>query len=316
MATRGHERQQADGAIPLHTRSLPQVHTAGISDARLLPDATFAEAWSSIILPEGEKERIAQSAAAGFVLREHVAFERLPLHGIIMLVGPPGTGKTTLAHGLADRVAQMLSSLGTFAFLEINPHALASSSLGRSQQAVEQLFATTIAETAEGGPLVVLIDEVETIATDRSQLSFEANPADVHRAVDATLVGLDLVARRHRHVMFVVTSNFPQAIDNALTSRADLIVPVGLPDLAARRAILADVIHAVAEAFPGAGHLSEGDLLDRAAQESEGLDGRRLRKVIAAAAGRSPESTVDPGRLTPDDVMAAIREAVRDGGEG
>ena len=316
MATQGQKRQQADGAIPLRTRSLPQVHTVGISDARLLPDETFAEAWSSIILPEGEKDRIAQSAAAGFVLRERVTFERLPLHGVIMLVGPPGTGKTTLAHGLADRVAQMLTSLGTFAFLEINPHALASSSLGRSQQAVEQLFATTIAETAYAGPLVVLIDEVETIATDRRQLSFEANPADVHRAVDAALVGLDQVAREHRHVLFVVTSNFPEAIDDALTSRADLIVPIGLPDLEARKAILSDVIKAVVEAFPEARHLLDGDLLNKAAEASDGLDGRRLRKVIAAAAGRSPESTVNPGRLTAVDVMTAIREAVMGGGEG
>ena len=143
---------------------------------RVLPDDSFSDSWSSIVLPEGEKTRIARTAAVNFVIRQRLAFEQVPLHGVILLVGPPGTGKTTLARGLSDRVARMLNGLGQFAFLEVNPHALASSSLGRSQQAVEQLFATTISESANAGPLVVLIDEVETIATDRSPVEFRRQP--------------------------------------------------------------------------------------------------------------------------------------------
>ncbi len=261
-----------------------------------------------MILPEGDKHRIAQTAAAGFVQRSCIDFERLPLHGVILLIGLPGTGKTTLARGLADRVASLIPGLGQFAYLEVNPHTLASSSLGKSQQAVQQLFDTTIAETAAAGPLVVLIDEVETIATDRRQLSFDANPADVHRAVDAALVGLDRIARTHRHVLFIATSNFPEAIDGALMSRADLVVPVELPTLPARRAILADTIDALAAQCPKARRLLDDQLLDRAATASEGLDGRRLRKVIVAAAGRTPASTTDPGEILPDDLIAAITD--------
>lgn len=76
------------------------------------------------------------------------------------------------------------------AYLEIEPHSLQSSALGKSQKAVTELFGGTIAEHAQNGPTFVLLDEVETLIADRSKLSLEANPVDVHRATDAALVQL------------------------------------------------------------------------------------------------------------------------------
>jgi hypothetical protein len=109
------------------------------------------------------------------------------------------------------------------------PHALASASLGKSQQAVSHLLGTVIAEQASCGPAIVLLDEVETLAADRSKLSLEANPVDVHRATDAVLAQLDQLADKHPQLLFVATSNFPKAIDSAFLSRVDQIVTIDLP---------------------------------------------------------------------------------------
>lgn len=293
---------------PLIRRTLPSTDMPGLADARHLPDPEFRGAWQAIILTEDLKARLLRQAISVLTLRPQVPFEQLPLHGVILLVGAPGVGKTTVARGLADRVARVVEGLGDFAFVELDPHALTSSSLGRSQRAVEHLFTEVLEEQAAVGPLVVLIDEVETIATDRSQLSLDTNPVDVIRAVDAALVGLDRLARNFTNVLIIATSNLDDAIDPALRSRADFVCEVPPPDTDARRLILQDTISAMAAAFPGARRLLEPASLRAAVDVSDGIDGRRLRKAVAAACSLRPEAQADPNRVTPDDLVAALAD--------
>jgi AAA+ superfamily predicted ATPase len=298
-------------ALRRTSRLLPDPSaTPGLADARLLPDPDFRDAWSTLVLPDDMKERVLRSAAAGLQLRAEIAFHDLPLHGTYLFTGDPGTGKTTFARGLADALARAVPAAGDWLYLEVDPHGITSSSLGRSQKAVEELFGSLLDGHSAAGPTVVLIDEVETLLTDRAALSMDANPVDVHRAVDAALTGLDRLAREHPRTVVLATSNFPQALDGALASRADLTVAFPLPDLPARKAILGGTCDAVARNFPGARALTAAGSLDAAAAAAEGLDGRQLRKAVAAACAVNPSAAGDPDRVTAADLLVAVQHAV------
>ena len=280
----------------------------GVARRCRLPDEGFEAAWASIKLPDGVRERLLAQALLSLTVRQRLPFEAAPLHGLILLTGAPGTGKTTLGRGLANQIARQLP--GTKAtYIEIDPHALASSALGRSQQAVTKLLDQTIPELAMDGVAIVLLDELETLAASRHHLSLEANPIDVHRATDAVLSAMDRLTREHRNVLLIGTTNFPKALDQAVISRADHIEPFGLPTEEARREIILDSLKAVGTVWKGLRPLERD--ISRLARASDGLDGRRIRKEIFVAMASDIETAKDPGKLTVAQIESAFRQAIK-----
>ena len=283
----------------------------GIHRVRRLPDPQLGSLWESIHVDEFLKARLLSQAVLNFTIRRNVARTVLPLHGIILMIGPPGTGKTSLARGLAHRTALSFAHDAGFKLVEVDPHRLASSALGKSQRAVSDLFSQTLAEMAADGPTVVLLDEVETLAVDRIRLSMDANPVDVHRATDAVLVQLDLLAESNPDLLFVATSNFPQALDEAFTSRCDLVVEIPLPSAEGCRLILADCLRGLGTSYPAIGKLPDAKDFDETVAACVGLDGRAVRKLVANALASSPSTAMDPNRVTLDDIRRAGAAAKR-----
>lgn len=264
----------------------------GIVAIHELPDDSWADRWDRIVVPAGLKDRLLNYMLFSLRHRGRLGAVALPVHGLVVLAGPPGTGKTTLAGGLADRAARELDE--RVLFVDINPHAFPSQLLGESQRSVARLFERTLPDLAARGlPTVVLLDEVEAMAVSRSGASLETNPVDVHRATEAVLAGVDHVARTCPHVTFVATTNYAAGVDLAFMSRADLIEQTTFPDADAVAAILADTLAELTNRPLDGPRLRALAIRCAAAN----VDARQVRKLVLRAVCDHRDLALDPASI-------------------
>lgn len=238
---------------------------------------------------------------------------------LLLLHGPPGTGKTSLCKALAQKLAIRTESSYAYTHLvEINSHSLFSKWFSESGKLVARLFGRIGELVADRNNLVcVLIDEVESLAYARSAMSSN-EPRDAMRVVNAVLTQLDEI-KSCPNVLILATSNLAQSIDLAFLDRADIRQFIGYPAAPAITSIYKSMLtELMARGILVSKNLNDNqtdseDLLATLVDLSAGLSGRTLRKLpLLAHAYHTSRDTFELNeKISLSDFMDAMLFALK-----
>lgn len=207
----------------------------------------------------------------------------------IVLFGPPGTGKTTFAKGIASRLE--------WPFVEVFPSRLAASPKGLAAE-----LRDTFEQVDHLDHVVVFIDEVEEIAAHRG-----GEPPSPTQGVTNELLKLIPAFRERSGRLLICATNFIRALDQAFLrhGRFDYVIPIGLPDEAARLAIwsrfVPDAVRDQVDIGALVGHTSGYSPADIEFAARTASQVALERAVAARTNGDEP-----PRGPTTDDFIAAI----------
>ncbi len=207
----------------------------------------------------------------------------------VLLVGPPGTGKTLLAKAVAGEAGVPFFSISGSEFVEMF--------VGMGANKVRDLFK----QANEKAPCIVFIDEIDTIGKKRDASGMGGGNDEREQTLNQLLTEMDGF-EGSKGVVILAATNRPETLDPALLrpGRFDRRVPVELPDLQGREAILK--VHAAKV------KLAEAVDFNAIARAASGASGAELANMVNEAALRA----VRQGRrfVTQEDLQESIEVVI------
>jgi len=242
--------------------------------------------WSDIGGLDKVKEELKE--AVELPLKKPEAFEKMGIRPVkgVLLVGPPGVGKTLLAKAVAtERESNFISIKG--------PEVL-SKYVGESEKTVREIFR----KARLAAPCIIFIDEIDSIASARgSEDEFDSGVS--RRVVDTLLTEMDGLAGL-KNVVVLAATNRPEAIDPALLrpGRFDRIIEIPMPDAETRLAIFK--VHT--KNMP----LDKSVNLEELANQTDGYTGAEIENICREAGMNAIRANRD--YVTRDDFQKALQE--------
>ncbi|XP_028986042.1 pachytene checkpoint protein 2 homolog [Betta splendens] len=213
------------------TLSLEDDEELSAANHWLLPAAEFHGIWESLEYESGVKTQLLDYVTTTIYFSDkNVDSNLISWNRVVLLHGPPGTGKTSLCKALAQKLSIRLSNRYSYGqFVEINSHSLFSKWFSESGKLVTKMFQKIQQLINDKDALVfVLIDEVESLTVARTACQAGTEPSDAIRVVNSVLTQLDQI-KRHSNVVILTTSNVTEKIDLAFVDRADIKQYIGPP---------------------------------------------------------------------------------------
>ena len=227
-----------------------------------------------------EQENEIEKIAKAIQYRDYLKRIGLREIGKLLFVGPPGTGKTSVARALSGKLG--------IPIVEVKLSQIADQYLGETAKNIDRVF-----ELAKRlNPCILFIDEFDFVAKARATDEHAA----LKRAVNTLLKAIDEISLVEHGVLLIGATNHPAILDHAAWRRFDEIVEFALPDKDMRKKILDIVLRDIEGSFD----------TEEIAAKTEGYSGSDLRMIVREAVlnGLITERTV----LAQQDLLRGITE--------
>lgn len=230
-----------------------------------LPCHKFEGLWENLFFENDTKRKIFNYGEFSMEINNHLKSRChkkkssyiLVNNKTILLHGPPGTGKTTLCQGLAQKltirkkhatVVDSISSKPKGLLIEMSCSRMFSRWFGESAKNLECIFNdlrnTLSSPEYQKYFVLLLIDEIETIAGSRKDILSKNESSDSIRVVNTLLTQIDSL-KFHNNFLILTTSNLVECLDPAFLDRVDEIFFIEVPSVKSITNILISIVNSL-----------------------------------------------------------------------